>query len=91
MSIELEFKRPGRVEIKVSTSKQGFVYVTVWQSTKRGYQHLANIYGVSPTKCFLIDHGDSWVLEVGEARFHLRPNEAQQVREQMGIQVYKPI
>ena len=89
MKAQLVFKRPGRVEIDVNTSEQGFVYVSVGQFTEAGYQHLANIQGVSPTQCFLIDHGDSWVLEVAEARFHLRPNEARQVNEQIGIQIYK--
>lgn len=89
MSAELNFKRPGRVELRVSKSEAGFMYVTVWQWTSKGSQHLATTYAIDPAQCRLVNYGDAWVLSAAEARYHLKLKGFEQVRDTFGIQVYE--
>lgn len=94
MSTELVFKRPGRIELAVRKSDGGFIYASLMQKTAKGWKHLVSIQGASPTQCYLIDLGtviqsDEWVLEVAGARFFLKTKEADQVRDQLGIQIFQ--
>lgn len=84
---ELVFKRPSRVEIQISKSAGGYIYVTVWQANKGRSRQITTINGIPPEQCRLIDQGDDWVLEVIEARFHLKPAEGREVHELFGFSI----
>lgn len=86
---ELVFKRPSRVEIQISKSEGGFIYVTVWQISKGLAKHLATANGIPPERCRLIDQGEDWVLDLNDCatRFHLKPAEGRKVHEQFGFAV----
>lgn len=91
MSHELKFKRPGRVEIEVSLSKGGKLYLRICQTTGRRFStrfhHLADALAISPGDCGLVEHSGRWTLNIGETAFHFEPNEARQLQETFGLQV----
>lgn len=91
MSNELTFKRPGRIEIKVSLSKGGKLYLHIQQATGRRFStrfhHIADALAIHPSHCELVENDGRWTLNIGETAFHFEPKEAQQLQETFGLQV----